>query len=94
MRKPLHSLIRFIRKSERVLATKWRHDLATGVSPWNGEHPRFRVLKGRHEFRCWQTPAVPPGLITLVHSEPRADARGYNMPSRWDSIAVILSMPV
>ena len=73
--------------SDCVSATEWRQVVATGASPWIVPKQRFSVPKGRQV-------SVPQGSCrpfgTQRHSffsGPRARARGYNMPSRWDLMA-------
>ena len=33
---------------------------------------------------CHEVHVVPSGLTVILHTSPRARARGYNMPSHWD----------
>ncbi|WP_236615496.1 hypothetical protein, partial [Rhodopirellula europaea] len=62
------------------------HEVATGCSHWREpmEIERHEIEKSRRDGRSCD-PVAPLGLGVLGGiSDPRADARGYNLSSRWD----------
>ncbi|EMI26900.1 hypothetical protein RESH_02564 [Rhodopirellula europaea SH398] len=73
-------------KSSRDLfagpATKWRKVVAIDASLWRSAETRSRSPEGT-AGRAILSPRW--GLARwLGISDPRADARGYNLSSRWD----------
>ena len=65
-------------------ATEWRQVVAMGVSPWNVNSIRAASPEGTIGNITQPIHVAPPGLFGLCFLYPRADARGYNMPSLRD----------